>query len=48
LAAERIKVAGGKNEGQTLMPATCTEDDQIDTSTLEVHMQTCEKNTELV
>ncbi|KAM0830664.1 hypothetical protein ACQ4PT_066073 [Festuca glaucescens] len=48
LAAERIKVAGGKNEGQTLMPVTCTEDDQIDTSALEVYMQTCEKNTELV
>ncbi|CAM0957099.1 unnamed protein product [Alopecurus aequalis] len=49
LAAARIKVVGGKNEDQPLMPATGTEDDQIDTtSTVELNMQTCGKNIELV
>jgi hypothetical protein len=48
LAAARIKVARGKNEDHPLMSVTCTEDDQIDTSSIEVNMQTCEKIVELV
>ena len=38
LAAARIKAVGGKNEDQLLMPVTCTADDLIDTSTVEVNM----------
>ena len=39
-------MVGGKNEDKPLMSATST-DDQMDTLTVEINMQTCMKNIEL-